>query len=1330
MSRRVRVSLIAAGSFIALLAIAVVAVIAIGNSDWLREKFRQRIIAEATAATGGRMELGAFKLDWRTLTAELDNVVLHGKEPPGATPFLTIKRLVIGFRILSLAEKTFDVARLEAENPQAHLILQADGSTNLPEPPPPHHDIPKMILDLRIGKFNLTDGVVLTEQAGSKTVTAWNAQGEKLASQASYNRPNKRYDGEVSIAALNLAWDGFGKVTGQFTARASMEVNRVTVSSAALKTGDSELDVSDVVVSSFTAPVMTGQYKARISLRDADRIFKLVDFQHTGTVTATGAIRYVSPKDYSVSGAVRGVGIGYGKIPDIRVSGNITATPDKLLLSGLRLAALGGEIAASGTVRKFEDVHLTGEFQHFDAAALAGVAGMAPLPWDGVVSGPFDLAGKLSESDFHRVVASTTLAVSPAERGEPLRGVVSVKYDEPAGTIEFGNSWLELPKTRVDLTGVLGQRLDVKLQTEDLGELKPLLGSVSLPFRLENGALGTGSVAANGSVTGALADPRIAGHAAIQNMIYEKQHIDSLAGDFTAMKSAVSVANAALVASNLRARVTGSIGLTDWKVTDASAVNGSVQLTNADIPQLLALAGEKDFPATGTLNTTAQVTGTVGDPRISADLRVTRGQLYGEPYDLVTGRAQYVNGGEQLVTAVLDAGRKRVNVTARYDHTANTFTTGKLTFNVSSNAMVLSQIASVKQREPDLSGTLQIKADGAIEIKSSGVDVLDLNADLTATGLMLGVRNFGDAHVTAQTKNDVMTVRLDSDAARAVIRGEGTVRLQGDYPVDAKLTFSNVGLNALAAALMPENKQQNFDGSVAGDVTLRGPVKTPDLITATFEIPQFEVHPLAVTGDAKNIPNLALKNTGPIRATLERSTIRFESAHFQAPSTDLDLSGTVSLKDSSPLNLRVKGSVNLALAETVSPDLSSAGDLVINAAVRGSYTSPDLSGTAELQKGNFHYAEFTNGLTNASAVIAFNGTRATIQSFRGESGGGKVDATGFAALTNGLIAFRLEAKTRAVRVRYPEGVSTVSDADLTLSGTSQRSEVSGTVTIRRIAINPRSDLSKTILESAALPLKTPEAGSGMLGNMNLDVQIETAPDVAFEASVAQSIEADANLRLRGTPINPAVLGRINVTQGQLVFLGNKYTINQGSISFFNPAKIDPVLNVDLETKARGVDVTLTINGPIAKLNMSARSDPPLQWADIVALLATGRTPTDPTLAIRNTGQSSSLQQMGAQALIGSAISNPVGGNLQRFFGVSRIKIDPQLVGVTGSPEARLTIEQQVTPDLLFTYISDVSSTSTQLIQVRWDFNRKWSAILTREENGYVGVDFAYKKRFK
>jgi translocation and assembly module TamB len=209
-----------------------------------------------------------------------------------------------------------------------------------------------------------------------------------------------------------------------------------------------------------------------------------------------------------------------------------------------------------------------------------------------------------------------------------------------------------------------------------------------------------------------------------------------------------------------------------------------------------------------------------------------------------------------------------------------------------------------------------------------------------------------------------------------------------------------------------------------------------------------------------------------------------------------------------------------------------------------------------------------------------------------------------------------------------------------------------------------------------------------------------------------------------------LLGRINVTQGELTFFGNKYSINQGTISFFNPARIDPILNIDFETKARGVDVILTVSGPIGKLNVAYRSDPPLQFSDIVALLATGRAPTDATLAVSQTGQSQSFQQLGATDLLGQAIANPVAGRLQRFFGVSRLKIDPSLTGITGSPEARLTVEQQVTPELLFTYITDVSSTSTQLIRMEWSFNPHWSAILIREENGYVGLDFAYKKRFK
>ena len=1036
MSRPVRIISITVGTVLLLLAIAAITGIKIAQSDWLREKFRERIVAEAERATGGRVEIGAFKLDWSTLTAELDNLTIHGTEPSGDAPLLAVKRVVIGFRIISLMERAFDVARVAAESPRAHLIIQPDGATNIPQPKTPLSSKtgPETILDLKIGKFDLADGVVVAERAGSKSVRPWNARGENLAAHVSFNAglnaTGPRYDGDVSVAPVDLTWRGI-KLTAEVTAKASMEKNRLTVSRATLKTGASELDLSNLLVNSFTKPVTTAQYKARVSLADADRIFKLVDFQHTGTVNAAGNIQFVSLKDYTVSAAVQGAGIGYGKIRDMRVSGNLSATPRAILVNALLVGALGGEVAASGEVRNLDDFHLSGQLQHFDAASLASLGGVAALPYDGIVSGPFDATGKLSEADLHRIGAEARLIVSPAANGEPLHGELGVKYNGPTATIALENSWLELPKTRVDATGVLGQQLAVKLQTQDLNELRPVLGHVTLPITLQNG-----SVAFDGSVSGPLTGIRVAGHAAIRNAIYQGQRVDALAGDFAAMGTGVTVSNTAIALDNLRARVSGSIALNNWKPVATSAVTANVQIANADVPRLLAIAGWKSLPVTGTLNTTFQVSGTMGDPHATADLKLTRGQLYGEPYDSVTGRAQYLNGGAQLMTAVLDAGRKRLNVTARFDHSPTSFLAGKLTFNVASNAMALNQIALISRHEPGIAGSAQLKADGAIEIDRANVSVLDLNADLNATGLGLGPRSFGNAHFTAQTKNGTMTARLDSDAAKAAIHGEGTVGLAGDYPVDAKLTFSNVGLSAVAAAMIPQGTPENFDGSAAGEVTLRGPARMPDQITASIDIPQFELHPLSVSGDARNIPNLALKNTGPIHATLAGSAIRVESAHFQAPSTDLNVTGTVNLKNQAPLGLRVQGNMNLALAETFSQDLMSSGELLIDAAVRGTYASPDISGRAELQKGDFHYANFSNGLTNANSVILFNGPRANIQSFSAESGGGKVEATGFAALTGGLIAFRLEAKTREVRVRYPEGVSTVSDSDVTLAGTS------------------------------------------------------------------------------------------------------------------------------------------------------------------------------------------------------------------------------------------------------------------------------------------------------
>jgi translocation and assembly module TamB len=177
--------------------------------------------------------------------------------------------------------------------------------------------------------------------------------------------------------------------------------------------------------------------------------------------------------------------------------------------------------------------------------------------------------------------------------------------------------------------------------------------------------------------------------------------------------------------------------------------------------------------------------------------------------------------------------------------------------------------------------------------------------------------------------------------------------------------------------------------------------------------------------------------------------------------------------------------------------------------------------------------------------------------------------------------------------------------------------------------------------------------------------------------------------------------------------------------------VNPILNINLQTNAKGVDVTLTVAGPMDRLKLTYHSDPPLQFSEIVSLLASGKVPTsDPVLAAQQpVAPQQSFEQMGASTLLGQAVANPVAGRLQRLFGVSKLKIDPQIIGQQNTPAARFTIEQQISRNLIFTYIQDVTRSNPQVIRIEWAIDRQWSAIAMRQENGEFGLDVFYKKRF-
>ncbi len=111
----------------------------------------------------------------------------------------------------------------------------------------------------------------------------------------------------------------------------------------------------------------------------------------------------------------------------------------------------------------------------------------------------------------------------------------------------------------------------------------------------------------------------------------------------------------------------------------------------------------------------------------------------------------------------------------------------------------------------------------------------------------------------------------------------------------------------------------------------------------------------------------------------------------------------------------------------------------------------------------------------------------------------------------------------------------------------------------------------------------------------------------------------------------------------------------------NPFRTQTYLDLEAETHVQSYDLTLDISGPFDRLKFSYRSDPPLANSDIISLLALGYVRQEGAFSPAGGSPTASI---GASAILSEALSSQTTSRIQHLFGVSRIKIDPN-VGLPG-----------------------------------------------------------------
>ncbi len=446
--------------------------------------------------------------------------------------------------------------------------------------------------------------------------------------------------------------------------------------------------------------------------------------------------------------------------------------------------------------------------------------------------------------------------------------------------------------------------------------------------------------------------------------------------------------------------------------------------------------------------------------------------------------------------------------------------------------------------------------------------------------------------------------------------------------------------------------------------------------------------------------------------------------------TDFSAHGSVQLTGERALDLTADGHLDLKLLSSITPDFSSSGLVTMNLTIGGTLADPLPQGRFQVSGGSLSYAGLPSGLSELNGSFLFTRDRIRIETLTARTGGGTLDLKGDATYFNQQLNFNLTAIGKDVRLRYPPGVSSTADSELHWIGTRYASTVSGDVSINKMAVTPGFDFSAYLQRSGQFSAITP--ASSPLNNVKLDIHVVTAPELQMRTAIAR-LSGDADLRIRGSLGRPAVLGRVDIIEGQATFHGTRFTLERGDITFANPVAIEPQLNLQATTHVRNYDLNITLTGtPNHGLNLNYRSEPPLPKSDIIALLALGRTNEESAQLQEQSGQGVFSDQASA-LILNQALNDTNSNRFQRLFGASNIKIDPQGLSTETNPTARgpqVTIEQGFANNISLTYSTNVSQSSQQIIQGEYYFNRNVSVVGTRDQNGVVSFDLRIRRRKK
>ena len=939
------------------------------------------------------------------------------------------------------------------------------------------------------------------------------------------------------------------------------------------------------------------------------------------------------------------------------------------------------------------------------------------------------------------VTASFALArPAQARAGEvPASGAVNATYTQSNGAVDLRKLELETADSDIQAQGRLGaypltspSGLTVDFHSGNLADFDAVLRDLGLN---RGGASGTAALpvklaglgAFHGAWTGSLLNPHIAGTAKATNLAIEmpaataintaktsfqppSQFVrwDSVEATGSYTDEQIAISQSALRRGPAVIDLVGTLDATQISIHptetafDAgSRLHAHVTAVKVGLDDLLPFTG-RTLPVTGTLDAQLQLDGPLHTLDAAGWAELNGATVYGEPITRLRAQGSLANQVLKLTAVTATAPAGTLTAVGTYDLNSRHFLG-----NAKATAIDIAKIDRLHREDPDAAGSL-----GLTLIGSGTIEDPRLEAHATFAGLSLGGQPLGDLVFVAHTANRAATYSATTRLQGAELNLTGHTALSGDYATQGKLEFSQFDIGGLLKTAHVQGL--TGESALAGVVTVEGPLARPLDLRGDARLDQL----------AATIAGVHLASQGGVHATLASGRVLLDPVHVTGEDTNLNAQGSINFRDKQQLDVAASGSINLKLAETIDPDLTASGLTTFQVEAHGPLKNPGLKGRVDFQNGSLSLEDVPNGLSQLHGTLEFNQNRLEVKSLTAMSGGGLLSVGGYLAYQHGLYA-DLSVTGKGVRIRYPEGVSSLADTTLRLQGSQNNLLLSGDVLITRFSISPDFDFAALATQANAVTaIAPPDAPSN---HVRLDVHLASSPQLNFQNAFAK-LAGNVDLRLHGTVASPSLLGRISITEGSAIVAGTRYDLQRGDIFFSNPVRIEPSIDLNATARVEDYDITLGLHGTPQKLSVIYRSDPPLPEADVVALLALGRTESQQRLFTQQ--QEQSVANPTTDALLGGALNATVSSRVQKLFGAGSVKVDPNYIGTLGNSTSRITVEEQLGRNVTLTYATNVDTTGQQLLQAEIAINRHVSLLVARDESGVFSMVLKATRRYR